>query len=210
VSTVDVPTPGGFTLEAVVTRGDPASWAVVCHPHPAFGGHMDVALVLQLSDALAAAGLSVVRFNFRGVRGSGGTPTGGHLEQEDVRAVTAWVRAQGATRVALVGYSFGALMGIKAIADGERPSAYAAVGFPTTIVGDDEARIAQVKRALATGTPTLFVSGDRDQFCELDRLRGWLDGVPTARLQVEPGLSHFPSGPEAEHLCASVVRFVTA
>jgi alpha/beta superfamily hydrolase len=210
VSAAEIPTPGGFTLEAEVTRGDAASWAVVCHPHPAFGGHMDVPLVLQLEDALGAAGWSTVRFNFRGVRGSGGTPTGGHLEQDDVRAVAAWVRAQGAARVALVGYSFGALMSIKAIADGERPSAWAGVGFPTTIVGDDEARIAQVKQALATGTPALFVSGDRDQFCELDRLRGWLDGIPSARLQVETGLTHFPSGPEAEHLCASVARFVSA
>ena len=201
---------GGFTLEGEAQLVDGAAAAVVCHPHPAFGGRMDNPLVVALADACAAAGLSTVRFNFRGLDGSEGSPTGGLAEHEDVAAAIAWARAQGAPRVALVGYSFGALMGCKAIAGGERPSAYAAVGFPTTIVGDDEARVGQVKQALATGTPSLFVSGDRDQFCELDRLRGWLDGIPTARLQVEPGVSHFPSGPEAEHLCASVARFVTA
>ncbi|HEX8950222.1 MAG TPA: alpha/beta hydrolase, partial [Polyangia bacterium] len=58
---------GGFTLEAEahVVAGAPA--AVVCHPHPAFGGRMDNPLVVALADACAAAGFSTVRFNFRGL-----------------------------------------------------------------------------------------------------------------------------------------------
>jgi len=205
---VALPTPGGFTLEAEVERRDSAAWAVVCHPHPAFGGRLHTPLVVALADALVEAGLSTVRFNFRGLDGSGGTATGGRLEQEDVRAVASWVRAEGATRLALVGYSFGALMACKAIAAGERADACAAVGFPTTIIGDDTARIAEVRRALASRTPSLFVAGDHDAFCELDRVREWIADQPTARLVVEPGVDHFPSGPAAARICAAVAAFV--
>ncbi|MCU1280588.1 MAG: Alpha/beta hydrolase, partial [bacterium] len=76
----------GFTLqgEARVVDGAPA--AVVCHPHPAFGGRMDSPLVVALADAFAAAGWSTLRFNFRGLEQSEGTPTGGIAEHEDVGA----------------------------------------------------------------------------------------------------------------------------
>jgi alpha/beta superfamily hydrolase len=62
--------------------------AVVCHPHPAFGGRMDNPLVVALAEACAAAGFSTVRFNFRGLDGSEGTPTGGLAEHEDVAAAS--------------------------------------------------------------------------------------------------------------------------
>jgi alpha/beta superfamily hydrolase len=127
-----------------------------------------------------------------------------------VRAVVRWVRASGAPRLALVGYSFGALMALRAIADGEPADAFAAFGFPTTIVGDDPDRIADVRRAIAGPIPSLFVSGDADQFCELDRLRGWAHESPTARLDVLAGVGHFPSGPDAERICRRIADFVSA
>src|SRR5206468_10852 len=142
--------------------GAPA--AAVCHPHPAFGGRMDTPLVIGLCDALAAAGLSTVRFNFRGLGGSGGVATGGHAEHADVRAVADWLRAAGAPSVALVGYSFGALMAARALARGAACEAYAAVGFPTTILGHDPERVAEVERALDARVPWLFTSGDQDGF----------------------------------------------
>ncbi|MGZ3405418.1 MAG: hypothetical protein ACXVAN_03175, partial [Polyangia bacterium] len=70
----------GFTLEGEARLVDGAPAAVVCHPHPAFGGRMDNPLVVALADACAAAGFSTVRFNFRGLDGSEGTPTGGVQE----------------------------------------------------------------------------------------------------------------------------------
>jgi alpha/beta superfamily hydrolase len=202
---IDVP--GGFQLEADAALRPGAPAAIVCHPHPAFGGRMDTPLVIALADALADAGLSTVRFNFRGLGGSGGEPTGGLREHEDVRAVAAWMRAQGAPKLALVGYSFGSLMAMRAIADGERAEAYAAVGFPTTILGDHADRIADVRRAIATGIPWLFASGDDDPFCELDRVRDFAAGQPTVTLDVRPG-GHFFHGAAAAELSARVARFV--
>jgi alpha/beta superfamily hydrolase len=199
---------GAFALEAHVTRRPGEAWAIVCHPHPAFGGRMHNPLVVALADALDDAGLSTVRFNFRGIDGSGGTPTGGLLEHEDVRAVADYCRAAGASRLALVGYSFGALMALEAIARGERPDGFAAVGFPTTIVGDHPDRVARVAGAMQSGVPSLFVAGDQDQFCELPRLRHWLSRAPHAQLVVEPGVDHFPSGTVAARICSTVAGFV--
>jgi uncharacterized protein len=207
---VRIPVGGAFTLEADAVLRDGAPAAVVCHPHPAFGGRMDNPLVVDLGDALAAAGWSAVRFNFRGLDGSEGTPTGGHREHEDVAAVVEWARAQGAPRVALVGYSFGALMAARALSDGTAVAAFAGVGFPTTILGHDPERVAHVERALDRRAPWLFIGGDADQFCEVERLRGWVEGRPWARLQVLPGRGHFFAGPgEAADLCRRVTAFVT-
>jgi alpha/beta superfamily hydrolase len=200
---------GAHTLEAEVALAPGAPGAVVCHPHPAFGGRMDNPLVIALAEALHAAGLSTVRFNFRGLGASTGEATGGLEEHEDVRAAAAFLRAAGAPAVALVGYSFGALMAMKAIAHGEPAAAMAAVGFPSTIIGQHLDRIADVERALGSGVPWLFIQGDRDPFCPLDRLRGWAAGRPSVQLDVRPGEGHFFSSAAADDLVARVTAFIT-
>lgn len=197
----------GFTLEGEAAILDGAAAAVVCHPHPAFGGRMDNPLVVALAEACAAAGLSTLRFNFRGLDGSEGTPTGGLREHEDVAAAVAWMRRQGARRVALVGYSFGALMAARAIAAGADVASFAAVGFPTTILGHDAERVAVVERAIARGVPWLFVAGDADQFCEVDRLQAWIAGRAWARSEILPGRGHFLAGADADEVCTRVARF---
>lgn len=199
---------GGFTLQAEARLVDGAAAAIVCHPHPAFGGRMDNPLVVALADACAAAGLSTVRFNFRGLDGSEGTPTGGREEHEDVAAAVAWARAQGAPAVALVGYSFGALMAARAIADGADVAAFAAVGFPTTILGRAPDRVAVVERALDRRLPSLFLAGDADQFCELDRIDAWAAGRPSVRSEVLVGRGHFFAGGDAQIVCDRVAQFV--
>ena len=48
-------------------------YAVVCHPHPLFGGTMDNKVVATLARALRDTGIPTLRFNFRGVAQSEGT-----------------------------------------------------------------------------------------------------------------------------------------
>jgi alpha/beta superfamily hydrolase len=151
---------------------------------------MDTPLVVALADGLAAAGFSTVRFNFRGLGESGGTATGGVEEHRDVVAALDWTRAQGAKKLALVGYSFGSLMAMKAVANGAHADAMVAIGFPTTILGDDPRRVGDVQRALGRELPWLFVTGHHDPFCELERLRDWIAPHPSARLALMPG-GHF-------------------
>lgn len=199
---------GDFTLEGEVRLREGAPGVVLCHPHPAFGGRMDNLLLLTLDDALSAAGFSTLRFNFRGLGASGGTPTGGEREHEDVRAAAAFLRAR-ASRVALVGYSFGALMAMRALAEGEQAAAAAAIGLPTSIVGDHPDRLAHVERALGRELPWLLVHGDADPFCEPARIAGWTRGRPEVRVDLLPGQGHFFEGPALDDLCARVSGFLS-
>jgi uncharacterized protein len=96
--------------------GEPVGGAVLSHPHPAFGGNMDVWLLPHLSQALAAQGWAVLRYDVRGVGRSEGGPGrwDGALEHHDLGGAVARIRQElpAGARVALVGWSFGALLGM--------------------------------------------------------------------------------------------------
>src|SRR5205085_10596511 len=75
-------------LEALLNVGklDASHAAVVCHPHPMFGGTMHNKVVYHAMKALAGFGFPVLRFNFRGAGLSEGKHDEGRGEVEDVRA----------------------------------------------------------------------------------------------------------------------------
>ena len=84
-----------LALEAALALPAGASaGVVVCHPHPLYGGDMDSPVVLAIAQACAEAGLATLRFNFRGVGGSGGAWDEGRSEQDDVRAALAHLQAR--------------------------------------------------------------------------------------------------------------------
>jgi alpha/beta superfamily hydrolase len=91
-----------------------SSYAVVCHPHPLFGGTMDNKVVTTVARALQETGISTVRFNFRGVGASTGTYDQGVGETADADAVASWgtERWPGRTLVA-AGFSFGAYIALR-------------------------------------------------------------------------------------------------
>jgi alpha/beta superfamily hydrolase len=202
-----VPFGDGRSLRAEAEVVEGRTGVVVCHPHPAFGGRLDTPLVVALADGFRAAGLGAVRFNFRGLDGSDGQPTGGLREHEDVAAVAAWLRRAGASSVAVVGYSFGALMAAKAVAGGLPVDGWVAIGLPTTIVGEDAERVRSITGAIASA-PSLFLSGDRDRFCEVDRIAGWVAGRVDAGMHVHPGEGHFFGGATSEVVRRAVAFIV--
>ena len=77
---------GEIQLEAVLRPGDPVRAGAVCHPHTLYGGNMHNNVVLAAAEALARAGWTALRFNFRGAGRSGGRFEDGRGEQEDVAA----------------------------------------------------------------------------------------------------------------------------
>ena len=82
--------------------------AVVCHPHPLFGGTMDNKVVTTIVRAFKEQGITVVTFNFRGVGHSDGVHDNGNGEIDDAVAVITWAFAQTqATELYLAGCSFG-------------------------------------------------------------------------------------------------------
>jgi alpha/beta superfamily hydrolase len=110
---IDVPVAHG-QLEAILKeRPDPFAAVVVCHPHPQGGGTMHNNVVYRVAKALADAGATVLRFNFRGVGRSSGSYGGGIDEEEDARAALDFLeqRVPGVP-LWMAGFSFGARVGL--------------------------------------------------------------------------------------------------
>jgi len=83
--------------------------AILCHPHPQFGGSMDDGVVNLASSALGQHGFNCLRFNFRGVGQSTGEFDQGMGEVDDLMAVILWLATElPGQKLWLMGYSFGA------------------------------------------------------------------------------------------------------
>jgi hypothetical protein len=108
VTTITFASHDGTTLEGdLLTPADSVGAAVVCHPHPLYGGDRRDIVVAALSRGLVDAGMRVLRFDFRGVGGSAGCHGGGPPEQDDLLAAIDTI-ADGGLSVTIAGYSFGA------------------------------------------------------------------------------------------------------
>jgi alpha/beta superfamily hydrolase len=208
MTTTSVTIPGaGITLEGALhlPAGDgPFPAVVVCHPHPQYGGDMDSNVVMAVVGGTLAHGVAALRFNFRGVGGSGGRHDGGRGERDDVRAALAWLAARpdiDPARLGLAGYSFGAWMAA-AVATEVPARALALVAMPLGRGPDYAAGLA------AYPHPLLLVAGDRDPFCDLEALRALAGRLPpSAETHIVPGADHFWWGREGE-LTAVVGPFI--
>jgi alpha/beta superfamily hydrolase len=134
--------------------------AVICHPHPLYGGTLQNKVVHGLMRAVTGAGLHALRFNFRGSGGSEGRHEAGGGEVGDVAAALDRVielagPAAGAEgRLLVAGYSFGSFVGLTAALDDPRVGARLAVAPPVNFY--DYARIAADERPLAV----IYAPGD--------------------------------------------------
>lgn len=163
--------------------------AVVCHPHPLFGGSMDNKVVATLCRAYRARGLAVVRFNFRGVGSSEGRFDQGQGEQDDLRAVLAWARdALQASAVCLAGFSFGSAV---AAAVGLAPMALRLREL--VLVAPPVTRYAMPPGPLPASVRVIY--GDADEVVEPAAIADWLAKARgEAEVKVLAGASHFFHG----------------
>jgi alpha/beta superfamily hydrolase len=167
--------------------------AVVCHPYPPAGGSMALPLMRAISQGLADAGIVALSFNFRGVGNSGGTFDNGQGEVNDVKGAVDWLAARPRVdpgRIALVGYSFGAVMAASYATSNDVPCALALIGLPL---------LWNPPLANTDGLHWLLVAGERDQFCPLPHLHSFADQLEKkATVRVIAGADHFLFGYEAE------------
>ena len=105
------------SLEAEMQEGSGSGGAVVCHPHPLYGGSMDNNVVEAMVDGFHQAGFTTVRFNFRGVGGSTGRYDEGDGETKDVIYACRFLKDHlgNPARFVLAGYSFGAWVSARAL-----------------------------------------------------------------------------------------------
>lgn len=149
-------------LEALLNTGeDSASHAaLVCHPHPMFGGTMHNKVVYAATKALNGLGFPVLRFNFRGAGLSEGEHGGGHGERDDVRAALDWLDHEFHLPIIFAGFSFGAAVGLRVACPDSRVDALVALGTPVQA----EDRAYQYEFLRECRKPKLFVSGGLDQY----------------------------------------------
>jgi uncharacterized protein len=164
----------------------PGAFAVVCHPHPLYGGTLTNKVVHTLARAFNDSGMPSVRFNFRGVGASAGTHDGGVGEVQDALAAVRYGRGRWPqARLWLAGFSFGAAVAVRACAEA------APVGLVAVAPAVDRMDIAAVRPAC----PVLVVLGDADDVVSPQRMLEWARGLePPPALQVLPGAGHYFHG----------------
>lgn len=180
---------GSFELEGRLSHAPTAPLAVVvCHPHPKMGGDMHSPPVDWVRRALVGRGAAVLRFNFRGTGASGGKHGGGHAEVEDVEAALQVVAGHAPrARLALIGYSFGALVAARTATQRSDLFALGLIAPPLAL----------------TQLPTLYarrfpaglcgIAGTHDEFCPAETLRAWAETCG-ATVELLPGEDHFLTG----------------
>lgn len=187
----------------------PAGGAVICHPHPRYKGTMSSSLVPAIQRAIAARGWAALRFNFRGVGRSEGRYSGGVGELKDVSAALDVVAAEvGEAPLAVVGWSFGALVGLAAAVADERVSAYAAVAPPVVMRHEvDLPPLPPAERLAAWKGRALAACGTQDPFCRPKALEAWVEHIPGATLKIFEGEDHFFTSGKVE-LAETVASFI--
>ena len=170
----------------------PQRAAVVCHPHPQFGGTMHNKVVFRLAAALVEHGIPALRFNFRGVGRSTGAYDEGRGEADDVRAALAALAARyPGVPLLLAGFSFGAWVGLPVGCADARVTHLIAAGAPVSLLQADE--LADCVK------PKLIVQGEHDQYGPRPALEAWFARLPEPkRLTIVPGADHFFTQQQSE------------
>ena len=176
------------------------------HPNPSGGGTMDNKILRAVADALYLRGAGALRYNSRGVGGSGGeyrlVPESrgwveGSRETEDVGAALHFLAAQpwvDPARLALVGFSFGARMVLSYLRlhpTDSRIRAAVMIGFP--VAAWDLGHLGY------WFGPKLFITADGDTYCPPAALADFVSRLPPPKLQaVIKGSTHFLPNREGE------------
>jgi hypothetical protein len=186
-------------LEALLNAGanNATHAAVVCHPHPLFGGTLHNKVVFHTMKTLNSFGFPVLRFNFRGTGLSEGEHDYGKGEIEDVQTALDWLDAQYHLPLIFAGFSFGAAVGLRPACADPRVSAVIGLGIPVAPVAADaeDPRVYTFEFLQDCAKPKLFVSGARDQFGPRAKLQVLVASVPEPKkLVIIEGADHFFEG----------------
>lgn len=160
IESLFIPGPAG-RLEALLEEPedrDPIQAALVCHPHPLFGGTLHNKVVHRLARGMRRAGAVVLRFNFRGVNLSEGTHDKGIGEVDDARVCLEELRRRyPALPYSLAGFSFGSRVALKLAQQHPHATQVIAAGFPAHIGGLDALRECPI--------PRVFIHSTKDSTC---------------------------------------------
>jgi uncharacterized protein len=192
------------TLEALLEfdpGASPRASAVVCHPHPLYGGTMHNKVVFRVAKATLGLGIPTLRFNFRGVGTSAGQFDNGPGERDDVRTALRFLRARFADLpIVVAGFSFGAWVGLAVGA--EEPDVRALVGVGLPVGSSPFAFLAGVTK------PKLIVQASEDQYAPREKVQALYDFLDEPkRLDWVEGVDHF-FGAKVDEVRQAVSNFL--
>jgi len=172
-------------IEMITTSGNKPITAIICHPHPLFGGTMGNKVVTTLARTFHDHGLSTIRFNFRGVGKSAGTHDQGQGETDDVLAIATWVKKERPQDALwLAGFSFGGFVARSAV------SRLADVAR-LVIVAPQVSRFEMANLSPVT-YPWVVIQGEQDDVISPEAVYAWVEHQdPPPTLIRIPGAGHF-------------------
>jgi alpha/beta superfamily hydrolase len=193
-------------LEATLwtsSAADPDFAAVVCHPHPLFGGTMHNKVVYQTAKVLHDRDAPVLRFNFRGAGLSEGEHDKGRGEQDDVRAALDYLAAEFPGKpILLAGFSFGSWVGLRVGCADDRVDKLIGLGLPVDNIDMRDLR--------ACAKPKLVIQGGNDQFGSRANIEALFATLPEPkRLAIVDGADHFFTG-RLDQVSASINAWLDA
>jgi len=178
---------------------EPALVALVCHPHPLYGGTLHNKVTHRVAATLHARGAVVLRFNFRGVGKSEGVHDRGRGELHDSLALLDWLRRRHpGARPWVAGFSFGSWVASRVAAAEAVVERLILVAPPVHTQTFEEMRTCPV--------PKLVIQGTADTVCKPENLeRVYPSWAEPKRLEWVEGASHFFDRRLAE-LAAAIER----
>lgn len=187
---------GTIILEGILEIPDnnmaPFPAAILCHPHPLYGGNMHNNVTSAMADGLLERGLVCLRFNFRGTGGSQGTHGEGVAEVDDVKAALDYIQQVEEVdpqKIVLTGYSFGCHVALRAASEDPRSGRLIGVSPPVDMY--DFSFLYQETR------PKLLMAGNRDFVCSEKGFQDLVEAIPEPKKGVIlDGVDHFHFGRE--------------
>jgi alpha/beta superfamily hydrolase len=162
--------------------------AIICHPHPMFGGTMDNKVVQTLARAFVQTGWTALRFNFRGIGQSSGVYDEGRGEADDLRALIKQLAPSGSA-LALAGFSFGSFVASQVLAEAAQSHDLQKI----VMVGTAASRFAVASISSELHDKLIVVHGEQDDTVPLASVMDWARPqlIPVT---VVPGSGHFFHG----------------
>ena len=189
-----IPGPAG-NLEALLEwnpEWKPRQLAIVCHPHPLYGGTMHNKVVFRAAKGAILARVPAFRFNFRGVGRSEGKYADGIGERDDARAALDFLQKRfPQIPVSMMGFSFGSVVALAVGAADARVNSLVGIGLPANSA--DFRFLQEVRK------PKLLVQGTKDQFGSREKVEKLFSSLQDPkRLRFVEDADHFLTGKLAE------------
>ena len=178
-------------IETIVEDpGTPRGIALVCHPHPLFGGANTNKVAQTLARTFTRLGYVALRPNFRGVGGTEGVHDEGRGETDDLLAVLEDAKCRcGNIPVALAGFSFGAYCQTRVA------KRLVEAGHPAqrlVLVGTAAGFVEGSRQYDTEAVPhdTIVIHGSADETVPLNNVIAWAEPLDLP-VVVVPGADHF-------------------